>query len=1667
MAYALRYYKEFTHADGKVIRLEIHKKDSTTAAVEIGAVVQGLSLQIQGQQGDIDTPIVKTSLSMTFVDAGDIENGQKNGFWEEFYTPDSVLWKVLVKAKKAGGTAFTTIWGGYVTPDSFSESLTYRGSVNIIARDNIGHMQDFPFDAEGDEDGMISLYDLVNTAWAKIESPMSLMWDGGHWMQCEGVNGYNTLMNVSAFEGMSWYEAVEKALYSYGGVMRYIGGNEVLVTTLRYMPTFGRNIDRLPRIEPTFITGATRELVPAVKRVEESVKYDLNKDYQQKIDLIDFFGNVYDVQTDWGTVDDIAWGLMATSPMAPFGWYNEVPYKTLAFNPKAYEIDDTISESDREDIHGNTCILTGTKDDDTYSLSYAMTVGPEDFAINIKFGRFLTRWTNLAGEHSLGFPTNFFGAEYKVRFAVKVVSNGITSYLAQNGEWVAEQATQQVTVTGDSISVNVPLSGVFAGNVQVSFVFLNIDTGDDAVRILQILGMSLSDISTKPMLETNTVNTNYQEGNNVVLSRDPEIGPAYNTVALPAFIKNGIFRREGSRILPAYKWGWSGSTPQQMAVYNHLQLLAYYAKPNNLISGTIVNADVTDIACIYEWHHADHILVSGNLNLLNGHIEGAMLREYARYEYLWADVEGAGFPETEQASTTNVEGGASAGGSSSTYTNNTTVNIGSGGSGGGASYLGDLQDVDIEGVVAQSVLYYNGTSWVDMSIHTLLNPYVKGDELNRLLDEINAEIKKRALDSDLDTLAGRVGVNELAIADNAGNIKKNFDAIEALGSSKADKATTLAGYGITDAYTKTEVANELAKYILKEAASQTIKGDLIIEGNLVVTKDTSSGGTGGDAGVAGTLLGIKVNGVTYDNPVNGILTIPDYPTSLTWSAIDGKPTKVSEFTNDAGFVTSAQLASWSGSSNITTIGTLSSLTVRGNISASTTNGTDGIVSAYKFNGDSIEVTHLKCLFPSITATAEQASASLSFYEYGSQNLRGRIFVNNDGVLRYSDSSSTEHVIAHQSWVEGKGYITGITAGMIGTALGSANNGGKVVISTGGGLGWQSLPTSLPASDVYAWAKKSSLALADVPDLSSKYLSVNGGTIDSDSYAPLFLDTTDAQCRIQFRVNNADKALVGYNASYGAWLYDFAGNAYLGVKDDGTPHYNGYTLYHTGNFNPANYLPLSGGKLESSNTDVLTLNSKSLSTLGVYLRMEHNSVKVGEFGCGYGLGTYMQNGDNYLAVKDDGYPYYNGNIIIHSGNYSSYALPKSGGTIDSTSSVPLVIKTTSYTAGIQIANSGGIRVFLGWNEANGLHLYNYTSKAFLGIKDDGTPTYNTNTLIHSGNIGSQSVASLIPQYVSNLDSATSGGVFTSGFQATNRPASNYSTGLTLYNTELKYYYQLAFDTTGGLYARYKTTTAWEAWKTIAFTDSNVAWSQGLKHSNGTIGAVVNSSGNVTIGSSDLAGTSAKLYVNGMLKATSANFGGNIGINIGMTYTDSTSGAFDLIERRSSGATLYFQYNHNGGVNLCNGGGGVDMGGALSVKGAVTMSSTLSVSGNITCSSNLIIAGDTATGSDIRFKDRIANHRIALESIANAPLFTFKWNDREDKTEHLGTSAQYWEGVAPWLVKGLDFKALDYSTLGVAIGISLANKALNHEERIKILENKIEALEAENRRLRYGS
>lgn len=162
-------------------------------------------------------------------------------------------------------------------------------------------------------------------------------------------------------------------------------------------------------------------------------------------------------------------------------------------------------------------------------------------------------------------------------------------------------------------------------------------------------------------------------------------------------------------------------------------------------------------------------------------------------------------------------------------------------------------------------------------------------------------------------------------------------------SVKADKATTLAGYGITDAYTKNDISGLLTDYVTKSGAQDItgiksfinglnigdilvkkhsdgvveLDGDLILTGSLTMFAQGSHtastildalpidnttlskegdvlsviGGVGG-----GSVDGIILNGTTYSpDETTKLITLPNYPTTLpasdvySWAKQPNKP----------------------------------------------------------------------------------------------------------------------------------------------------------------------------------------------------------------------------------------------------------------------------------------------------------------------------------------------------------------------------------------------------------------------------------------------------------------------------------------------------------------------------------------------------------------------------------------------------------------------------------------------------------------------------------------------------------------------------------------------------------------------------------------------------------
>lgn len=347
-----------------------------------------------------------------------------------------------------------------------------------------------------------------------------------------------------------------------------------------------------------------------------------------------------------------------------------------------------------------------------------------------------------------------------------------------------------------------------------------------------------------------------------------------------------------------------------------------------------------------------------------------------------------------------------------------------------------------------------------------------------------------------------------------------------------------------------------------------------------------------------------------------------------------------------------------------------------------------------------------------------------------------------------------------------------------------------------------------------------------------------------------------------------------------------------------------------------YLKLTGGEINgylsvshATQSIALGVNSKSTDYVAIrFTGANGNSAYL----------VYSGNGDEWAVTPPN---WAGSRILLHSNNYSQYALPLSGGTLTKVDGNPLIIKRTG-------SGGPGVEFYAG-----------DTRLGSLGIGTDFVPFfYNANkvnlyTIIHSGNIGEYKAG----------DSDKLGGVSEAEY-------ARYSTNIyTTYHRYIGYgtstggfpqnggavvagiaNYSMLLHGRNGVF-RFNTVEngSLTGWKTVAFTDSNVAsatklatartiWGQSfdgsgnvtgaLKTPSGynavtildsylvlgqgmaenslptyldgynvymrygkssTIGFTLNSSGNTTIGSTgDLAGTTYKLYINGSANIANA-------------------------------------------------------------------------------------------------------------------------------------------------------------------------------------------------------
>lgn len=653
LTYKLRFYKEI-ESQNHMWRLEIRElSEVQKIAKEIGPVLQGLRLYVQGDQADIDTPIVKTSLEMTFVDAPDLNDDKKCGNWELFYTSSAVEYKVVLLKDDV------IEWRGYITPDSYSEDLMYRGSVTIIARDNLGALQDFEFDAAGDEDGMITLYDLVHTGLERVSFAMEVYDDhsaANVFPVCVDADSpilYRVKFNVSSFREKSWQEAIEDAMYSCGVVLRYVGGNKFIFCSLRSIPLMGEDMWRLVATKDVrFASYGHRELSPAVKSIVDEVGFEIQ----------DNLVSAYMPESCYGDVTEYQYGSINTSEytMMPvydtigglFRVLNPSNETSLLLNPFAYPLNKEHYYGKGGEIQNpNVLYLAASKRAGTnMRAGFRIKLPAGKYKIGFQVNKMVALYDNKT---TIGYYKQFFEDDnawtcyYEAQFVGDDGSyQTLSGSTVKQPEWLQYNANASLSFGGridlpythESPELITEVAGVLTFKFHDANLPINLMDDricDGAYLGIKDFAINTIDNAGKDIIDHSRVETKYNTSNNIILSRSPEYGVNVSDLISPTQVVNGVYITKSGEYEGSQQWRfYEGQTPNPLPVLIHQQLLAYYSKPNNLLTGELV-VDDADFRSLYLWKGKKHLLTAGALNILTGHIEGATLREFKRYSELW------------------------------------------------------------------------------------------------------------------------------------------------------------------------------------------------------------------------------------------------------------------------------------------------------------------------------------------------------------------------------------------------------------------------------------------------------------------------------------------------------------------------------------------------------------------------------------------------------------------------------------------------------------------------------------------------------------------------------------------------------------------------------------------------------------------------------------------------------------------------------------------------------------------------------------------------------------------------------------------------------------------------------------------------------------------------
>lgn len=454
---------------------------------------------------------------------------------------------------------------------------------------------------------------------------------------------------------------------------------------------------------------------------------------------------------------------------------------------------------------------------------------------------------------------------------------------------------------------------------------------------------------------------------------------------------------------------------------------------------------------------------------------------------------------------------------------------------------------------------------------------------------------------------------------------------------------------------------------------------LPIDGVTIQWVDGKLVATGGK----GTANGIVVNGDTYTPNDDGIITLPNYPTSLKWDDITGIPTWIGNTKPSYSWGEIGGKPEWIEDTkptyNFSEIQNKpTTIAGYGITDAYTKNDISGLLTDYVTKSGAQDITGIKSFINGLNI----GDILVKKHSDGVVELDGDLILTGS-LTMYAQGSHTASTILDALPIDNttlskEGDVLSVIGGVGGGSVDGIILNGTTYSpdETTKLITLPNYPTTLPASDVYSWAKQPNKPSYSFGELSSHPTTLGGYGI-TDAYTK-----TDADSRY-FR-HIGDTYEDGRNTG---WI-GFGTGTYIEAYPDGIAHkiysygqvtsfnssYSRLELYSThtssdpndGNngiqfrsgwnddkkswrmlLDEVNYLHYTDNRYVNKAGDTMTGNLHFSNNTKVYFNNNEN-FSVGSNGT---IGTYLQYDSNIITVTSN-HPYYNDNKIWHAGNDGS-------------------------------------------------------------------------------------------------------------------------------------------------------------------------------------------------------------------------------------------------------------------------------------------------------------------------------------------------------------------------------------------------------------------------------